>query len=154
MDQPSLKTMKLYHQVERVFTSSVRSELAPTTRWTSSNSLTSTSTTNLAPPRWTRVFAVWVSWRACRCWRWVVVSAGRPGISLTVPGAKLPLSSFNPISNETAVVLTDRCGLGAKVNHVCGDILAGAPRTEHYDALVSWLTFLHIPTAQSLCTMS
>ena len=52
--------------------------------------------------------------------------------------------------NETAEVLTRRCGLSSKVTHVCGDILAGAPESGHYDALVSWLTFLHIPDRPTL----
>lgn len=52
--------------------------------------------------------------------------------------------------NKTASALTKRCGLSDKVDHVCGDILEGAPNGEQFDALVSWLTFLHIPDRNRL----
>jgi cyclopropane fatty-acyl-phospholipid synthase-like methyltransferase len=46
--------------------------------------------------------------------------------------------------NTTAQELTLRCRLENRVTHVCGDILNGSPAGETFDALVSWLTFLHI----------
>lgn len=46
--------------------------------------------------------------------------------------------------HETARELTRRCGLADRVEHVCADILDGPPGSEPYDALVSWLAFLHI----------
>ena len=52
--------------------------------------------------------------------------------------------------NETARVLTERCGLSDKVSHVCGDILDGVSAPSGFDALVSWLTFLHIPQRSEL----
>jgi len=57
---------------------------------------------------------------------------------------------LQPDLNHTAVTLTRRCGLEDRVAHLCGDILDGPPETEHYDALVSWLTFLHIPNRRHL----
>ena len=52
--------------------------------------------------------------------------------------------------NETAAALTARCGLADRVAHVCGDVLNGVSPSGHYDALVSWLTFLHIPDRDAL----
>ena len=52
--------------------------------------------------------------------------------------------------NQTASALTERCGLSGNVEHVCGDILKGAPGGQQFDALVSWLTFLHIPARNTL----
>ena len=57
---------------------------------------------------------------------------------------------LQPDLNSTATTLTRRCGLEHRVAHLCGDILDGAPEIEHYDALVSWLTFLHIPDRNHL----
>ena len=47
--------------------------------------------------------------------------------------------------HEVARSLTARCGLDARVDHVCGDFLDfdGAPGS--FDAIVSWLALYHIP---------
>lgn len=51
--------------------------------------------------------------------------------------------------NETAKLLTARTGLEDRVSHVCANVLDWtAP--EPFDALVSWLTFLHIPDRPAL----
>lgn len=47
--------------------------------------------------------------------------------------------------NETAADLTRRSGLADRVTHVAGNILDGAPEPGTYDALISYLVFLHIP---------
>lgn len=52
--------------------------------------------------------------------------------------------------NETAEVLTRRTGLSDLVEHECGDILVGVPCGGNYDAVVSWLAFLHIPDRECL----
>ena len=49
-----------------------------------------------------------------------------------------------------ASTLTRRCGLEQSVHHVCGDILQGLRGTPKFDAIVSWLTFLHIADRQRL----
>ena len=50
---------------------------------------------------------------------------------------------LQPDRNEVARDLTARCGLSSRVAHVCGDILAGEIDKD-YDAIVSFLGFLHI----------
>jgi sarcosine/dimethylglycine N-methyltransferase len=44
-----------------------------------------------------------------------------------------------------ATRLTARCGLGQRVTHVWGDALTAAFPEATFDAVVSWLTLLHIP---------
>ena len=52
--------------------------------------------------------------------------------------------------NETARQLTHRCGLADRVQHRQGDFLGEKATDSGYDALVSWLAFLHIPDRQQL----
>jgi cyclopropane fatty-acyl-phospholipid synthase-like methyltransferase len=65
-------------------------------------------------------------------------------------GCRVTALELQPDLNEIAVGLTRRCGLGDRIEHVCGDILAGIVARGRYDALVSWLTFLHIPGRAAL----
>lgn len=65
-------------------------------------------------------------------------------------GCRVTALELQPDLNRVAAQLTGRCGLDGRVSHVCGDILQGGPAGEQYDALVSWLTFLHIPQRQAL----
>ena len=46
--------------------------------------------------------------------------------------------------------LTRRCGLDGRVRHVRGDILDGPPSPGGFDALISYLVFLHIPDRSGL----
>ncbi len=41
--------------------------------------------------------------------------------------------------------LTDRCGLGERVAHRCGDFLTEKWGADRFDAIVSWLALYHIP---------
>jgi cyclopropane fatty-acyl-phospholipid synthase-like methyltransferase len=50
---------------------------------------------------------------------------------------------LQPDLYEVARNLTARCGLSSRVAHVCGDIVAGEIDKD-YDAIVSFLGFLHI----------
>ena len=52
--------------------------------------------------------------------------------------------------NDTAIRLTQRCGLSHLVTHRCGNALDGQEDEATFDALVSWLTFLHIADRQTL----
>ena len=65
-------------------------------------------------------------------------------------GCKVTALELQPDLNSTAMKLTARCRLQDKVTHLCGDILDGLPENKQYDALVSWLTFLHIPDRPTL----
>ena len=65
-------------------------------------------------------------------------------------GCKMTALELQPELNSTAMKLTARCRLQGKVTHLCGDILDGLPENKQYDALVSWLTFLHIPDRPTL----
>lgn len=66
-------------------------------------------------------------------------------------GCRMTALELQADLHETAVQLTERCGLGETVQHVCGNVLDGVP-PGGFDALVSWLTFLHIPQRSQLYT--
>ena len=65
-------------------------------------------------------------------------------------GCRVTALELQPDLNETARVLTRRCGLGELIEHRCGDILANDVESSRYDGLVSWLAFLHIPDRDTL----
>ncbi len=52
--------------------------------------------------------------------------------------------------NDVASQLTARCGLGERIAHRCADILAAPLPKDHFDAVVSWLCFYHIPDRRGL----
>ena len=64
-------------------------------------------------------------------------------------GAHVTALELQPDLNEVARNLTARCGLGSRVEHVCGDILNGG-MAESYDTIISFLCFLHIPDRAKL----
>jgi sarcosine/dimethylglycine N-methyltransferase len=59
-------------------------------------------------------------------------------------GAHVTALELQPDLHEVARDLTARCGLTSRVEHVCGNILDGAA-AKNYDAIISFLCFLHIP---------
>ena len=65
-------------------------------------------------------------------------------------GANVVALELQPDLNETARDLTDRCGLSAKIEHVCGDVLEYSPGDLQFDVIVSWLAFFHIEQRQEL----
>jgi cyclopropane fatty-acyl-phospholipid synthase-like methyltransferase len=64
-------------------------------------------------------------------------------------GAHVTALELQPDLHEVARELTARCGLSSRVEHVCGNILDGAV-AENYDAIISFLCFLHIPDRAKL----
>ncbi len=52
--------------------------------------------------------------------------------------------------NALAQTLTARCGLDNHIRHTQGDVLAAPLPPNHFDAVVSWLTVLHIPNRAGL----
>jgi len=52
--------------------------------------------------------------------------------------------------NRLAQSLTRRCGLADLIEHRRADVLTASLPTREFDALVSWLTFLHIPERETL----
>jgi len=57
---------------------------------------------------------------------------------------------LQPELNEAAGRLTTRCSLDDAVTHLCGDLLDPDAAPGPFDALVSWLVFLHIPDRERL----
>jgi len=65
-------------------------------------------------------------------------------------GCRVTAMELQSDLNDVAQTLTRRCGLADRVTHVCGDFLHGVEGARTFDALVSWLTFLHIPDREAL----
>ena len=59
-------------------------------------------------------------------------------------GARVTALELQADLHDLGSALTAQCGLHNRVEHVCGDILNGAPAKD-YDAVISFLCFLHIP---------
>ncbi|HEY7905814.1 MAG TPA: methyltransferase domain-containing protein [Wenzhouxiangella sp.] len=65
-------------------------------------------------------------------------------------GCAVTAVELQPDLNALGQTLTDRCGLSAQITHHCGDILDTDLPKKRFDAMVSWLTVLHIPHRQRL----
>ena len=66
-------------------------------------------------------------------------------------GCHVTAIEIQPELNAIAVDLTERSGLGKRVEHVCADALTYPLQDASFDALVSWLAILHIPDRRRLC---
>jgi cyclopropane fatty-acyl-phospholipid synthase-like methyltransferase len=65
-------------------------------------------------------------------------------------GAQVVALELQPDLNETAVDLTNRCGLSEQVEHVCVNALEYSSDDIGFDAVVSWLALFHIEQRQQL----
>ena len=65
-------------------------------------------------------------------------------------GASVTALELQADQNNIAKILTSRCGLSAKVLHLCGDIISHKWNNKKFDAIVSWLTLFHIQDHQKL----
>ena len=65
-------------------------------------------------------------------------------------GAQVTALEIQQDLNDTALDLTQRCGLAEQVNHVCADALSFDPGEVRFDAIVSWLAFFHIEQRETL----
>lgn len=59
-------------------------------------------------------------------------------------GAHVLALELQPDLHRTAESLTRRCGLAGRISQRCGNILDGAPQGSPFDAILSFLVFLHI----------
>ncbi len=65
-------------------------------------------------------------------------------------GCQVTALELQPDLNNIGRYLTERSGLTDLVTHQVGDFLEANPAQQQYDALASWLAFLHIPDRESL----
>ncbi len=65
-------------------------------------------------------------------------------------GCRVTAIELQPDLNQLAADLTRRTGLEEQIEHHCADFLTIEQPGQHFDALVSWLTFLHIPDRAAL----
>jgi cyclopropane fatty-acyl-phospholipid synthase-like methyltransferase len=146
----AIKTMKLYHQVERVFNELEALGIKD------NDPIKVEQLTPFDQYHYLGTDAVDESVHEIglkKDMRVLEVGAGIGGPSRHLAnsvGCHMTAMELQDDLNKTASALTKRCGLSDKVDHVCGDILEGAPNGEQFDALVSWLTFLHIPDRNRL----
>jgi len=150
MDEHGIKTMKLYHQVERVFNELTALGIGQ------SDPVDVELLSQFDQYHYFGTAAVDEGVRRLnisQAMEVLEVGGGIGGPSRHIAhctGCRITALELQPDLNKTAEALTARCGLSAQVSHVCGDILAGAPKEGYYDALVSWLTFLHIADRPNL----
>jgi len=79
--------------------------------------------------------------------RWLEIGSGLGGPARYLAAhskARITALELQSDQHEIASNLTDRCGLGERVEHVCGDILEFEHPEESYDAILSWLALFHI----------
>jgi sarcosine/dimethylglycine N-methyltransferase len=65
-------------------------------------------------------------------------------------GCHVTALELQPKVHALAADLTQRCGLGGRVTHICGDALLCPMEDAAFDAVVSWLAVLHIPDRRRL----
>jgi cyclopropane fatty-acyl-phospholipid synthase-like methyltransferase len=65
-------------------------------------------------------------------------------------GCHVTALELQPKVHAVAADLTQRCGLGGRVLHLCGDALSHPIQDAAFDAMVSWLAVLHIPDRRRL----
>ncbi|MBV8615448.1 MAG: methyltransferase domain-containing protein, partial [Acetobacteraceae bacterium] len=65
-------------------------------------------------------------------------------------GCHVTALELQPELHAIAADLTRRCGLDARVTHLCGDALSYPFPDAAFDAVVSWLAVLHIPDRRRL----
>lgn len=66
-------------------------------------------------------------------------------------GCQVTALELQPELNAIATNLTRRCGLAARITHLCGDALSAPLPDAAFDTVVSWLAILHIPDRPRLC---
>jgi cyclopropane fatty-acyl-phospholipid synthase-like methyltransferase len=66
-------------------------------------------------------------------------------------GCHVTALELQPKLHAIGVDLTQRCGLGERVTHLCGDALSHPLPDGAFDAVVSWLAIHHIPERPRLC---
>ena len=145
-----IKSMKLYHQVERVFNELEALGYEP------NDPIDVQKLTAFDQYHYLGTDAVDEAierLKLCAGMRVLEVGSGIGGPARHIAhstSCHMTALELQPDLNDTARVLTERCRLSNKVSHVCGDILDGVSEPAGYDALVSWLTFLHIPQRSKL----
>ncbi len=80
--------------------------------------------------------------------RWLEIGSGIGGPARYLAAysdAHVTALELQPDQHEVATSLTARCGLGDRVEHLCGDFLEFERAPGSFDAIVSWLALYHIP---------
>lgn len=148
MHRQRIKTMKLYHQVERVFNELAALGVGP------ADPIDVEQLVNFDQYHYLGTAAVDEAVQRLGLGggqRVLEVGSGIGGPSRHLShssGCHMTALELQPDLHETAIELTRRCGLAQRVEHRCGNVLDGVQG--RFDALVSWLTFLHIADREQL----
>ena len=148
MSDTAIKTMKLYHQVERVFNELAALGIAP------DDTIDVEQLVAFDQYHYLGTAAVDEAVRRLNLSADAEVlevgsGIGGPSRHLAhAAGWRMTALELQPDLHEVATQLTRRCGLAERVAHRCGNILDGVG--SRHDALVSWLTFLHIAERPAL----
>ena len=79
--------------------------------------------------------------------RWLEIGSGLGGPARYIASysdVSYTALELQPELHQIAVSLTARCGLGGRIEHLCGDILAFERPAGSFDAIVSWLALYHV----------
>ncbi|MEM7424639.1 MAG: methyltransferase domain-containing protein [Pseudomonadota bacterium] len=68
-------------------------------------------------------------------------------------GSQVTALELQPDLNDLAASLTERCGLSGRVSHFCGNFLDQPFGGRTFDAIMSFLVFLHIPDRKRLFSL-
>jgi len=60
-------------------------------------------------------------------------------------GASISALELQPDQNELAQTLSQKCGIENNLHHICGDFLEYDWNEKQFDVIVSWLALYHIP---------
>ncbi len=150
MDAPSIKSMKLYGQVERIYNDLTAAGFADDDPLTVADLSAfdqyhyfGTQAVNDATER----LAIGAESRVLE----VGSGIGGPSRHLAErTGCRVTALELQSDLDEVARSLTGRCGLSERVEHACGDVLAHPLPAETYDAVVSWLALYHVPDQTAL----
>ncbi len=79
--------------------------------------------------------------------RWLEIGSGLGGPAryiATYSDVSYTALELQPDLHEIAASLTARCGLGGRIEHLCGDILDFERPAGSFDTIVSWLALYHV----------
>lgn len=150
MNNPTIKTMKLYGEVERIY-NDLRAQ--------GINDGDPLTVADLAPFDQYHYFGTAAVDEAIQrlgiaaASRVLEVGSGIDGPSRYMAdqtNCRMTALELQPDLDDVARTLTARCGLSDKVEHACGDILDHPLESGGFDSVVSWLALYHAPDQATL----
>eukprot|EP01024_Parvocaulis_polyphysoides_P050046 TRINITY_DN4875_c0_g1_i1.p2 TRINITY_DN4875_c0_g1~~TRINITY_DN4875_c0_g1_i1.p2 ORF type:complete len:316 (-),score=35.94 TRINITY_DN4875_c0_g1_i1:214-1047(-) len=148
--QESIKTMKLYTHVDRVYAELKELNIGPDDKVDAETLSTIDSMHYLGNQAMDNAIQIAEIKSSDKV---LDVGSGLGGparMVATKTGCQVDALELQNDLHTTAVDFTKKSGLEDKVSHFCGDILDFEIKESEYDVIVSWLVFLHIPDRKKL----